>query len=239
MEITLRILVCDDEESAFRAIKEHVHHYGMAKNLKYEIEYCATADGLLNSTFDYNLLFLDIMLSDGDDGIDVGKKLRADGNTALFVLITSRSDRALDGYEANVFRYLIKPVLREKIYGVLDSAIEFLEFDRKIIEVRFKYQRSYVHVKDVIYVESYMRKRHVVTKAGRYQTTAPWQELMVQFSEYPCFFSPRKTHLINFSHVSEQSQAGVTMNNGVRIGFAEGRHTQFIEELSKYLKPGM
>jgi DNA-binding LytR/AlgR family response regulator len=235
--ISLKIMVCDDEESAFLQIREHVLHYGIARNLEIEMGYCATGENLLCTTFNYDVLFLDIMLGDGDDGIAVGKRLRSNGNTALYVLTTSRMDRALDGYEANVLRYLVKPVSREKVFGVLDAAIDTLEYDRKIITVRFKYQTNYIHVKDIIYVESYLRKRHIVAKTGKYQTTAPWLELMEQLSDYPYFFSPRKTHLINFSHVVAQSQVGLTMENGKLIRFAEGKHEKFIEAFSKYLDP--
>ena len=232
----LKIVVCDDEFSVFEQISEHIQYYSVLKDREYEIHYCSTAQELLDTKFSYNLLFLDIMLNDGHDGIAIGKQLRSAGNTALFVLVTSRKDRALDGYEANVFRYLVKPVGRDKIYEVLDAMIENIGHDRNVVAVKFKYQTSYVDTKDIFYVESYLRKRYIVTRENKYETTAPMQSLMEQFSKYPNFFIPRKTHLINFLHVIAQSQVAITMRNGEQIRFAEGKYELFLVEFSKFLK---
>jgi DNA-binding LytR/AlgR family response regulator len=234
----LRIMVCDDEYFIFEQIKERILTYCIKRNLECEINYCATAKELQEAPFDYNILFLDIMLDAGMDGICIGKQLRDAGNTALFCIITSRRDRAIDGYEANVFRYLVKPLCEEEFHRTFDALMDILEYNRDIIRVKFKYQTTYIYVKDIIYVESYLRKRYVVTKSGQYQTTASWQVLMEQFLEYHCFFCPKKTYLINLWHVSSQSSAGLTMNNGVQIKFAAGKHEQFLSVFAAFLNGG-
>ena len=231
----LKIVVCDDERSVFEQMEKYVMHYCMTKNIEYKISYYATAKDLLKAEHDYNILFLDIMLDSGSDGIAVGKQLRIAGNTALFVLVTSRADRAIDGYEANVFRYLVKPVSGEKFYGAMDSLIEELEYNQKRVAIKFKYETSYVHVKDIVYVESYSRKRHVVSKSGRYETTASWEEILEQLSSYPYFFSPKRSYLINLMHVTNQSPARVVMSNGERILFDKGKYEQFLIAFSKLL----
>ncbi len=180
----LRILVCDDEPSVYEKIGQYVRHYYTNRERDYELAYCPTAQALLDAPFDYDILFLDIMLDNGNDGIQIGRKLRAEGNSALFVLTTSRKDRALDGYQATVFRYLVKPVQRDEVKDVLDAAIRTLEYDKSIITVKFKYQTEYVHVKNILYVESYLRRRHIVTKEHEYPTTATWSALQEQFSAY-------------------------------------------------------
>ena len=231
----LKIVVCDDERSVFEQMEKYVMHYSMAKNIEYKISHYATAKDLLNAGHDYNILFLDIMLDNGSDGIAVGKQLRIDGNTALFVLVTSRADRAIDGYEANVFRYLVKPISREQFYSAMDSLIEELEYNQKRVAIKFKYETSYIHAKDIIYVESYSRKRHVVTRTGRYETTADWEEILEQLSGYPYFFAPKRSYLINLMHVTNQSPAKVVMSNGERIAFDNGKHEQFLVAFSNLL----
>lgn len=234
----LKIVVCDDEITIYEQIREHISHYCIHNNREFEMRYCPTAQQLLDTPPNYNLLFLDIMLDNNNDGIEIGKCLRNEGNTALFILTTSRTDRTLDGYEATVFRYLIKPVRRGDIYNILDAAIQSIEYDRNIVAVKFKYQTHYIHVKDIIYVESYLRKRCVVTRENQFKTTATWQTLMEQFSAFPWFFSPKKTHLINLPHVVGQSQTGVVMSNGQHIHFTKGKYEQFLTAFSAFLNKG-
>ena len=102
----LKVVVCDDDFMIYEQIKEHINHYCIHNNREFEIKYCPTARKLLDTPQVYNLLFLDIMLDSGNDGIEIGKQLRNAGNTALFILTTSRTDRTLDGYETSAFRYL-------------------------------------------------------------------------------------------------------------------------------------
>jgi DNA-binding LytR/AlgR family response regulator len=202
---------------------------------EYELGYCPTAQELLDTPFNYDILFLDIMLDNGNDGIEIAKKLRAAENKALFVLTTSRKDRALDGYGATVFRYLVKPVIYEEFATVLSDGMRLLEDYRRVYKIRFKYQTAYVPIRDIIYVESYMRRRFIVTKERGYPTTTPWSELEEQFSAFPNFFSPRKTHIINLAHVTEQSHVGVTVSNNVRLKFAAGMYEQFLSAFSKFI----
>ena len=57
----------------------------------------------------YDIIFFDIRLGDAD-GIYVAKKTRELGYDKTIVFTTNYSDRALDGYEVNAYRYYIKPV---------------------------------------------------------------------------------------------------------------------------------
>ncbi len=231
----LKIVVCDDDFKIFLEIKDYVTRYSIYANIEIEMTYCPTAQVLLDISFKYDILFLDIMLDNNNDGIEIGKQLRHAGNTALFILTTSRTDRTLDGYEATVFRYLIKPVCKEKIYSILDAAILTMECDRHIMALKFKFQTHYIHVKDIIYIESYMRKRYVVTHEGRFESTAGWPILIKQLSEFPYFFSPRKTHFINLMHVAGQSPVGVTLSNKHQINFSRGKYAQFLSAFSNFL----
>jgi len=232
----LKILICDDEHSVFEEIKKHIQQYGIKNNLEFELLYCSTAEELLNTKFDYNILFLDIMLGDNDDGIDIGKKLRTAGNSALFVIVTSRSDRIHDGYSANVFRYLIKPICWDDICETLNAAIESLSYDRKVISAKFKHETRYIHIKDIVYVESYGRKQYIVTKTNKVQTSTDWHELMEQLSEHDVFFSPRSMCYVNLAHVTAQSKTEITMLGDERIRFARGRYHEFIIAFSKFIR---
>jgi two-component system LytT family response regulator len=234
-DFVLKIMVCDDEPVVYEQIKEHIQHYFIKNNAEYEILYCATAQDLLRAPFDYDILFLDIMLGEGEDGIEIGKQLRTAGNAALFCIITSREDRAMDGYEATVFRYLVKPIRREALFRTLDAAVGMLDYDRSVVSIKFKYETSYIRVKDILYVESYLRKRFIVTKENRFQTTSSWQTLIEQFSTYPYFFSPKKAYLVNLAHVTGQSAIALTMADGTRIKFADGKYEEFLAAFSDFL----
>ena len=234
----LKIVVCDDEHSVFEQLKEHILRYSVERNIDidHRILHYASAAELLNAKHDYNILFLDIMLGDGLNGIEVGKQLREMGNTAMFVMVTSREDLALKGYEATVFRYLVKPVNQNDIFETLDAAIKAMEYDKDIVEIKFGQERRYINVKNILYVESYDRKRYLVTNTDKYTISAKSEALINQLSSLSYFFSPRKSHLVNLAHIIAISSTELTMRNGEKIIFARGKHKEFLIEFSDFFK---
>lgn len=232
----LRFAICEDEINVFTELKEYIERYCVSKNFDCKVFYYADADELLSAKQNYDILFLDIMLGNGIDGIEAGKQLREMENTAYFIMVTSREDLALKGYAANVFRYLVKPVSQNEIDKTLDDLIKTMEHDKNTIKVTFGRKSIYVKVRDILYVESHARSRYIVTISGKSQTTIKSDALIEQLSNFSCFFSPRKSHLVNMEHVRSMSAAGIVMRNGEAIKFARGKHQDFMVKFSEFLK---
>ena len=234
----LKIVVCDDERSVFEQLKEYILRYSIARNIDidHRILHCANAAELLNAEHDYNILFLDIMLGSELNGIEVGKQLREMGNTAMFIMVTSRGDLALEGYEATIFRYLVKPVSQDKIYKALDDAIKAMEYDRNIVEVKFGKTRRLERVKDILYLEDCNRARYLVTKSEKYQISATSDVLLEQLSSLHHFFRARASYLINLAHVTEIVKDEITMSNGDKIILPKERRKEFSSRLFAFLK---
>jgi len=228
-------MICDDDYNAYEQIKDFVTRHSIIYNFEFEIFYCKTGTELLESTVDYHLLFLDIMLGDSN-GIEIGKTLRNRNNTALFAIVTNRRDLALEGYKTHAFRYILKPITKDKIFDVLDETLETLNRSRIVLPVNFKRATSYIDIKDIIYVYSYSRKRFVVTPTQEYPTTAPINAIWQELNKYPNFYVPRNIHILNFDHVHTHSPTRVVMSNGDKISFDRLKYKAFLKEITEYLK---
>ena len=114
----MRIAVCDDEE-LFRIEFKNVLDKALV-NVDYDIDTFSGGSSLyeafLKSPFD--LVFLDIEMP-GIDGITLAKRLRAISENVHIVFLTSHIEYALEGYEVNALRYLVKPVDMNKLGEVL------------------------------------------------------------------------------------------------------------------------
>lgn len=235
----LKIAVCDDDFYIHEQIKEMVHLYRINQDREYTINCYLTAAELLTAPFDYNILFLDIMLDHDQDGIEVGKILRERKNSALFILTSSRIDRAVEGYKATTFRYLPKPITQVRLDEILDDAIEYMGFASEIFVAKFKYRTNYIAIRDLMYIESYYRKRYITSSSGEFQTTDSWEKIEEQINVLKylsVFFRPRKTFLINLMHVVGNSKNAVFMSNGKTIAFEnENKYHAFSAAYSIYL----
>jgi two-component system, LytTR family, response regulator LytT len=110
----MKIVVCDDDALVYEQMKNIIASYSIVKNENLELTFYQTVEELLHAKHKYDILFLDIRFNNCDIGIDVAKKLRKAGNTSLIILLTSLHSKAIEGYEIGAYRYIVKPIIKEK-----------------------------------------------------------------------------------------------------------------------------
>ena len=123
----MRIVVLDDENLYRKSIIAMVNRW--AQDHKHEecvsVSEFRSSEDLLeawNNGFRIDLMFLDIIIPNEIDGIQLAKAIVEKDANVQIVYITNYSDYALSGYEVNALRYLIKPVTQNKINNCLDIA---------------------------------------------------------------------------------------------------------------------
>jgi two-component system response regulator PhoP len=120
----MRVLVVEDYLPLQRAVAQGLREAGMAVD--------ATADGeeglWLAGSNDYDVVVLDLMLP-GMDGLEILRRLRADGRGVHVLVLTARGGVAdrVRGLDAGADDYLVKP----------------FDFDELLARVRALARRSY------------------------------------------------------------------------------------------------
>ena len=125
----LRIAICDDEEPQLRRAAALLEDYLRARpGLQGQVEVFQSGSALLDrleETGGFDLYLLDILMP-GSSGIDAGRRLRALGEGGEIIYLTVSNDFAADSYDVRAYFYLLKPVEAEKLFRVLDGAVEKL-----------------------------------------------------------------------------------------------------------------
>ena len=124
----IEIAICDDNEKDQEIIQKFVVEYMNEKNFFHTIWTYKTGEELLESEETFNVVFLDIAMGDGMNGIIAGRKLRSISRKTKIIYITSfhqYMEQAFNGVHA--FAYLDKPVVKEKINLQLDDVLHIVE----------------------------------------------------------------------------------------------------------------
>lgn len=230
----IQIALCDDDNLVAIEIKKYLESYFMQNDLDYGFLYFSSSTELLKAPFTYDILFLDIMLENNNDGIEVGKKLRRMGCKAIFVLITLCNDRTLDGYSATVFRYLVKPVTHEKFCETMSEVYKYWTEESEAVSFKFNHETYHEKINDIIMFELYNRVMTIHTTHGKYKITTTWKELE-ELLKGKSFYKPQRGFYINLRHVATNNKISVTMRNGIRIAFIKGTYNEFNKAFMKYL----
>lgn len=123
----MKIAICDDDLVLNRKLHQFIFETYHDIDLRID-EYCSGEEFLQKistSKLTYDLLLLDIEM-DKVNGITVAKELKQLSPKTFVVFITSHNEFATVGYEVSAFRYLIKPINKNKLIEAIEAAKEEL-----------------------------------------------------------------------------------------------------------------
>lgn len=166
--------------------------------------------------------------------IDVAKKLRKAGNTSLIILLTSLHSKAIEGYEIGAYRYIVKPIIKEKMYAVLDEAISSIRSNYRVILVKDMYNTVVVKIQQILYIYSNARKRCLVTLDGEIET---WEQLKSIYEKLPQeqFAYAQKGFVVNYKMIKKLNKTGVELVNGENVPISRGMKNEFFANYFEFL----
>ena len=168
-----RIAVCDDNAADSEYVLKLLSAWAKDRDVPIQAEQFPSAEAFLfryaeDKSFD--ILLLDVEMG-GMDGVTMAKRIRPENETVQLVFITGYSDYIAEGYEVSALHYLMKPVKKEKLYSVLDRALEKcrqnerflnLELSGELVRIPF-YEISYLEVHQN-YVTIHANKEYTVKR---------------------------------------------------------------------------
>lgn len=167
--MTLSIAICDDDAWHVQRIVHFVQEYlRLHRELSGQIHTFQRGQELLyqaEETGGFDLYLLDIIMPELN-GIQTGQQLRELGNGGEIIYLTISPDYAIDSYSVHAFYYLLKPLDRDRLFDVLDAAVEKLDSRRdKAILVTTKDGPRRILLDQILYVERVGRSLRYVVAA--------------------------------------------------------------------------
>lgn len=108
---------------------------------------------LLQSSDDFDMIFLDIIMS-GLDGMKTAQSVREKAYDKLLIFMSASRDYVFEAYDVEAFQYLLKPIDEKKLKSVLQRAVrKTKERSQAFIIVTRERQKKKVMLDDVYYFE--------------------------------------------------------------------------------------
>ena len=121
-----RVAICDDSNTDAGYVRSILNSWAVTRQVSVQVETFASAESFLFHYAEdkaYDILLLDIEMG-AMDGVTMAKQVRKDNATVQIVFITGYSEYIAEGYEVAALHYLMKPVKEDKLFAVLDRALE-------------------------------------------------------------------------------------------------------------------
>ena len=121
-----RVAIVDDSTTDAEFAQGILNRWADQRQVNFRVEVFPSAESFLfryAEDKDWDVLLLDIEMG-AMDGVTMAKRVRQDNEVVQIVFITGYSDYIAEGYEVAARHYLMKPVNKDKLFTVLDRALE-------------------------------------------------------------------------------------------------------------------
>ena len=218
-----KIAICDDSDVDRQYLSAFVSRWAVSVGHSVQIAMFASAEDFLfqyAEKSDYDILLLDIEMG-SMDGVTMAKTLRKDNDTIQIIFITGYSDYISEGYEVAALHYLMKPVKQEKLFSVLDRAVEKLAKNEKVLNFEMSGEMVRIPIYQIRYAEVF----------GNYVTIHADDELKIKMSLGELerglddqFYRVGRSVIVNLTQISRVTKLEIKLNDGTAISLPRGAY---------------
>lgn len=231
----MNIAVCDDEKIFREALTEKLKEYSELRSVQFNVLEFTDGSELLASKETFDMIFLDHQMS-SVSGIDTIRELRLRNVGTRIVFVSSYSEIVFETMKYSAYRFLVKPVEKDKLFEALDSAIREDSSSSKIVVKDTEFGNSVViPERDIIYVQAENIYALVITVGGTYRYMNSISALHQELNE-GMFFRSNRSYLINLEHVKSFSKSEITLSNGQKALLSKLKYKDFRNTYYNYLR---
>ncbi len=232
--IITRIAICDDNQIIRTQTRDYIASYFTQKQLEFNISVFDSGEALTAESKIYDLAFLDIEMKK-ISGIEAGYWLKEQNPNIVLFIITAFDTYLDDAFDLNVFRYLQKPIEKNRLYKCLDAA---LERNRKI-SFKADNEMITINIQDIVCVFAENGKTVIISNQRNYYTNFTlnfWKDNL-----YESFFSqPHNSYLVNLNYAVRFGKNSVILKYGnnqtVTADISQRKYYQFQRDFFKLME---
>lgn len=234
----IRIKIVEDDAAVAADMKKYICRYAQVNGNEAAVEvYSNAVDFLRDYNKNTDIIFMDIELPGGINGMDAVRELRKTDSDVIVIFVTALAQYAVNGYEVSAFDFAVKPITYYDFAMKLRRAFARIAMQRgKELWVSTRAGKISVPVSGLRYVEI---MKHVVTYHtvdGEIVASGTLKSVSAALEGLP-FLLCNRCYLVNLQYVSGIDGNILRMGNDELI-IASARRRDFLRGFNEYLGSG-
>ena len=174
----------------------------------------------------------------GRSGIYIGAELKERNPRIKILILTAYPDYLDEAMRFQVFRYLSKPIDKNRLFRNLKDALHQYNIDSSEYAIETVNEVIIRRADEILCVETQGRKTKVYTTDGDWdsiQNMGHWRDILT----VPCFYSPHRSFIVNMQYISQIGKDSVKIRHGSRevcAYVAHRKYSSFKEQFLLYLE---
>ena len=169
---------------------------------------------------DWDILLLDIEMGTMD-GVTMAKRVRQDNEAVQIVFITGYSDYIAEGYEVAALHYLMKPVNQDKLFAVLDRALEKRKQEERCLNLEAYGEMVRIPFYEIRYLDVHQNYVTVHAKAD-YTVKRTLGDFEKELDER--FYRVGRGMILNLKYIQRVTKTEVRLSDGTVLPLPRGAY---------------
>lgn len=233
---SMRILICDDDALMVGQLQKYIEKFFEKSGVRCP-EIACFSDGmsLLADPGEKDMLFLDIEMP-GMNGLYAGNELKKQNPDIIIFIVTAYSEYLDDAMRFHVFRYLSKPLDKQRFFRNMKDAVSLYHTMAVRLPVETKQGVHVLPASAIIAVEALGQKVTVHTTRCDLDSIHHMQHWLDVLPK-KCFFQTHRSFIVNFEHVTDFDHTLVCLADGrLHAYLARRKYRAFKEAYFFYLE---
>lgn len=228
----MKIALCDDERFWADKLHKLISEYNDARHTDCYITVFSSGSELLKRGEKYDVIFMDYQMK-GLDGIETARKIREQNNECVIIFVSSYPDIAIDTFEVNAYRFLVKPIDKDKLFKSLDDFKKQTEADDFIV-LKSRDEERIIRASEIIFCEAANKHSLLHTPNGIIESSKNIKEIGKQLKK-EIFFRCHKAYIVSFPHIKSFDNKHITMDNGEQASISRNYLAAFKTAFQEYV----
>lgn len=243
----VQIAICDDNSKDIQYLKQFLGEILDKYSIRYHIKEYTSGEELLKEPLIFQLIFLDIIMENGKNGMEIGKQIYRRNRTVRIIFQTNFGQYCQEALnKSHAFAFLEKPLQKSALEEQLREFIE--ENNQEQLRIEFRNAECLIKGKEeqkailnlpvqgIIYFEylKMQKKIKIVTDKGNYvyaETISRLEERVKPLGFAVCC----RGILVNLERVKKIKGYQVLLDDNRTLPLSQRRVAEFKERINEYI----
>ena len=221
--MSYRIAICDDSAKDAEFVQDILTNWAAKKQLDIKTECFPSAESFLFHYAEdkaWDILLLDIEMG-AMDGVTMAKRVRQDNEAVQIVFITGYSDYIAEGYEVSALHYLMKPVNEEKLFEVLNRALEKQKQNEHCMNLELSGEMVRIPLYEIRYLDV---RQNYVTIHAKQEYTLKRSLATIEKELDDRFSRVGRAMIVNLTYIRRVTKTEVHLSDGTVLPLPRGAY---------------
>ena len=228
----MRAAICDDEKAGHETLEGLLTEYKLARHIDMFIDKFESGLSLLHSAKDYDVIFMDYQM-ERLDGIETARIMREKNKDCIIIFVSAYPEAAVDTYEVDAFRFLVKPVSREKLFKALDDYMKSVDHD-SFLMIKTRDGAWKIKMSDMIYAEAKGKHTIIRTIKDSFEASLNLKQIEAMLPKEK-FMRCHKSYVVGFAHIMNHNNSEIFFDNNERAQIGRNYTVRFKAAFQDYI----